>query len=602
MTDYQNEILDLFDDARHDGQESKGRRYIRWRFIRGLEKDLTTNFMAKIRENVSTAFYLRHVFSYQLRNIEDEEETVILFYKNTGSPWINRLEEAEEWLSRQEKSRLELEGVARPNTKWVFESFFNVDLKVVLDRQPLVGTGPLPDWLRNRARGRGGTMVALDTYKDNLCLWRCIAVHRGARVDRSTKEARSLAQSFYKLKPMPTDHPKTSLDELDKVETHLNQGTAVSAWLGIRVYEPERGEEGEVVWHLRRNANPKLTNILTISIYEGHAFLIKDITKLAKTYECTHCRARFTKVCNLQRHFQTCSAGKTVIYCPGEKVEAPQTAFEKVFYPNSTASRQALLWLEREAKQRGIHIHHARFRHGGERWLARESGIMKSSPVDGYNHETRTVFQYHGCPFHGCPKCFPRYREQMIIKNGKTPEQLYQATLNRTAFLPESGYEVIEAYGDKNYRKEPTRALTIENAHVPISVSVGDTLEREPTHICERDPAELVRKFMEELERRGKNIRAQVRAEFVREDVFLLPKAQRQKIDEWCNQVPIVGFSSGSYDLNLIKTTSLTALLKHRPKSEWQKTGTKPYSCSLGAPVSLISSTTLGRGRATTNG
>ncbi|XP_020614924.1 uncharacterized protein LOC110053075, partial [Orbicella faveolata] len=145
VTDYQNEILDLFDDATHEGGESKGRRYIRWRFIRGLEKDLTTNFMAKIRENVSTAFYLRHVFSYQLRNIEDEEETVILFYKNTGSPWINRLEEAEEWLSRQEKSRLELEGVARPNTKWVFESFFNVDLKVVLDRQPLVGTGPLPD-------------------------------------------------------------------------------------------------------------------------------------------------------------------------------------------------------------------------------------------------------------------------------------------------------------------------------------------------------------------------------------------------------------------------------------------------------------------------
>jgi len=76
----------------------------------------------------------------------------------------------------------------------------------------------------------------------------------------------------------------------------------------------------------------------------------------------------------------------------GGEVEAPQTAFEKVMYPNSTASRQALLWLEREAKQRGIHIHHAMCGHGGERWLPREGGKMKSSPVDGYNHETRTVF------------------------------------------------------------------------------------------------------------------------------------------------------------------------------------------------------------------
>ena len=97
------------------------------------------------------------------------------------------------------------------------------------------------------------------------------------------------------------------------------------------------------------------------------------------------------------------------------------------------------------------------------------------------------------------------------------------------------------------------RPLTIENTHVPISVSVGDTLEREPTHICERDPAEFVRKFMEELERRGKNIRAQVRGKFVPGDVLLLPKAQRQKIEEWCNQVPVVGFNSGSYDLDLIK-------------------------------------------------
>ena len=28
--------------------------------------------------------------------------------------------------------------------------------------------------------------------------------------------------------------------------------------------------------------------------------------------------------------------------------------------------------------------------------------------------------------------------------------------------------------------------LTIENAHAPILVSVGDTLDREPTHICEK--------------------------------------------------------------------------------------------------------------------
>ena len=150
----------------------------------------------------------------------------------------------------------------------------------MVDREPLLGTGPLPNWLRNLARGRGGPMVALDTFQANLCLWRCIAVHRGARPDRSTREARYLAKSFFKLQTLPTDLPRTALDLLENVERHLNQGEALRDWIGIRVYEPKRGEDGGVVWHLRRNPTTRLKNVLTIGINEGHAFVIKDITKL----------------------------------------------------------------------------------------------------------------------------------------------------------------------------------------------------------------------------------------------------------------------------------------------------------------------------------
>jgi len=186
VTDYQKEILDLFDDAEYEGEESTAQRFIQWRFIEGLGRNLRPKFMARIREKVSTSFYLRHIFAYQLQNIEDE--TVIVYYSNPkGSAWFNKQEDAEKWLSCQEELRLDLERVERPNTKWAFEAFFNVDLKVMIDRQPLVGTGPLPDWLRNLAHSR--SMAALDTYNVNLCLWRCIAVHRGARTDRCTKEA-----------------------------------------------------------------------------------------------------------------------------------------------------------------------------------------------------------------------------------------------------------------------------------------------------------------------------------------------------------------------------------------------------------------------------
>ena len=422
------------------------------------------------------------------------------------------------------------------------------------------------------------------------------AVHRGSRPDRSTTAARELAKSFFNLIATPQDCRKTSLDELDEVEKHLNKKQIFKDWLGIRVYEPARLEDVKVVWHLRRKPPAKLTNILTIGIYEGHAFVIKDISKLAKTYACVHCRSRFTKACNLHRHTQTCAQGKTVIDCPAERVEAPQTAFERAFYPKHSSSPESLRWLEQEAALHKIHIHHAACGHGGERWVER-------APVDGYNHETKTVF--HGCYWHGCRKCYPNDRNKIVAHNNQTREDRFKTTVERTEGLRAAGYQVIEvwscevgkknielprtqtrsyphailydfeAYGDKNQRKEKTDMLTIENTHVPISVSIGDTLEKETTHICERDPAELVRKFMEELERRGKTIRTKVRSAFIPEDMLMLTKKQHSKIEEWCNQVPVLGFNSGRYDLNLIKEHFAERLSDTTGKVRVAKNGNK---------------------------
>ena len=63
----------------------------------------------------------------------------------------------------------------------------------------------------------------------------------------------------------------------------------------------------------------------------------------------------------------------------------------------------------------------------------------------------------------------------------------------------------FESWYDKKLRNEATASRTYEDNHVPISVSMGDTLEREPTYICNANPEELTRRFMEELERRGKS-------------------------------------------------------------------------------------------------
>ena len=185
-----------------------------------------------------------------------------------------------------------------------------------------------------------------------------------------------------------------------------------------------------------------------------------------------------------------------------------------------------------------------------------------------------------GCFYHGCPKCY-QDREQFLA-GGKKAKDLFEATKKRAATIRQEGFAVVEnwgceyvhnppkhkpfrktfrhailfdfeAIGDKNQRKEPTNTLTLENVYVPISVSIGDTLEPIPTFICDKVPKELCRKFMEELERRCKNIRDKVRQEFIPADFCLLPKVRQLKIKDWCDQVPVLGFNSGRYDLNLKK-------------------------------------------------
>ena len=537
-------------DGEREGEEA-GRRFWKWPFFRGVAGSLVDRIMDKLHEKVATSCYLRYSYTYRLRNFETGG--IMLFHKTTkGSPWIQRLEpQARDWVQVEDEKRLSGDQIERPNTKWVFIRFISVEVRVVVDRQaPLLGTGPLPSWLRRKPG-----MYSLDTYGDNLCLFRCIAVHRGARADCCTRQARALAREIYKS---PETCPGVSQDELRKVEQHFR--------LGIRVYEPQ--ESGDWL-HRRHPAHYEKvgTPPMTIGVYEGHAFLIRDIQKLAKKFVCGDCNARFTQSNSLHRHADRCTQGETKVVCKGEKVEAPPSAFEKAFYPQKRDSIQAVQWLEYEALTRGIHIHHQLCGHGGER-------MIEGFDVDGYDPISKTVFQFNGCLWHGCKRCFPspKQRQEQLLNLSKkkdspvTREIAYQQTLKREAKIRDAGYRLVvrwqhewpkpwrkdriperktetyphaivydfESYLDKSSAKKPTADLTIEGDHVPISVSISDTLDPTPEHLCVRESKLLVEEFVRALERRAQRLRADVRARFLPDTIELLPKKYREAIEEWC--------------------------------------------------------------------
>ena len=303
--------------------------------------------------------------------------------------------------------------------------------------------------------------------------------------------------------------------------------------LGIAAYTVTQA--GNIVLsHTPANYDKVGQPTMTIGIYGEHAFLITDINKVTNNYTCGDCGSRFTRADNLARHAKTCSRGETKFHCPGNRILAPESAFEKAFYPESSFGFKAVCWLEYEPKQRGVNIHHHRCGHGGERTIL-------GCKVDGYHPERQTIFQYHGCHWHGCPDCFPNPDERAFVlsrtRNGCeiTRDDAYQMTHNISDFLRRNGYTVVErwehelprpwwhdrcppkgnetyphaivydfeSYQDKTRASQPTRDLSYESEHVPISVSITDTLNPEPEYIVSRDPNELLRLFYRALERRS---------------------------------------------------------------------------------------------------
>ena len=256
---------------------------------------------------------------------------------------------------------------------------------------------------------------------------------------------------------------------------------------------------------------------------------------------------------------------------------------EKVFYGEKTNfSYAACQWIEKQSELIGKHIHHALCGHGGE-FSVIISG--KKFFVDGYEPKTRTIFQYHGCKWHGCPCQKSGSSEQSSKERNSLDEERYAKTIELEKKMKEQGFKLISVWEcekpelkkmelEKEFRPYPyfivydfealhkkmneiqTEELVITSRHVPVSVAINDNLTNEPVFIVDQDPGNLINSFMGELHDRQRII-----AEAT-ESLFPQPESdddggEEKKEDHiwrgWVNQVPVFGFNSGRYDINMIK-------------------------------------------------
>jgi hypothetical protein len=137
-------------------------------------------------------------------------------------------------------------------------------------------------------------------------------------------------------------------------------------------------------------------------------------------------------------------------------------------YREDKQSIKALKWLDWESHRNNFTIRHSKnspreFRIGSYR-------------VDGiYNKQ---VFEFNGCVFHGCPRCF-RDRETINPLSGHTMGHLYDNTVKREAFIRGEGYQLVvkwECDFDREVKENPELESFLKTLEYSDPINPRDAL------------------------------------------------------------------------------------------------------------------------------
>ena len=392
----------------------------------------------------------------------------------------------------------------RPNSDWVCELVTNVTFflnRIIHHPIGCVGVN-LPDYVKHNKAivGLAKDHYRTRTYNDNLCLFRCLALHQGCDVRRL--EA-TMATLYAKYSHEDVhDFAGVTLEDLSKIEATFD--------VNVVVYKLVATGNEKTMAEIVRRSPCQYIETMYLNLYETHFSYIRDIKVHSHSYKCSKCGESLWKYPSLlKRHELTC-----------------------------------------------------------------EGGIRRV---------------YKGGVYHTTPSIFQRLDDEGIVVDEALRYYPYRATFDFECFFT----------GDN--LPADTNTLQWSARHVPLSVSIASNVpgyEDARCYVTDGDADKLVADMMTRLNTISDAafasllpLYADVLNELeVRKDAWdeaerKAPKEDdaKQEDDEevdmgntktnpyktligqllgWLHQLPVIGFNSGKYDLNVIKQFFVAYLLK----------------------------------------
>ena len=280
--------------------------------LRQLFEEQTTSF----KINCSFAFILKNKTTNRLKYYHSSnnccgrllEEPALITNRGDFDQFLERIHQPDilQWAIAQ-----------RPNSDWVCEHVTNATFFVnKIDDHPIGCVGVnLPDYVKHNK-----AIVGLEkdhhcnaTYNDNLCLFRCLALHLG-------REAAALYAEY--TDTSVHDFAGVTLDDLHKVESKFETN--------VVVYQLVEIGDGKTMAELVRRSTGHYTETMYVNLHETHYSYIRDINMYCHSWRCRNCeQALWKNPKDLLRHERTCTEGIKRVY-KGGMYHPPSSVFERL--------------------------------------------------------------------------------------------------------------------------------------------------------------------------------------------------------------------------------------------------------------------------------
>ena len=437
--------------------------------------------------NVSFGFVLREKENDRLRYYHSSNNCCGRYLEETAL--ITNRDDFDRFLARiQESDILQWAVAQRPNSDWICEMVTNATFFLNrIDDHPIGCVGiNLPDYVKNNKAivGLEKDRYRKTTYNDNLCLFRCLALHLG-------REAAAL-YAEYTDTPVH-DFAGVTLDDLSKIEATFD----VNVWVYKLVPTGNEKTKAEIV----RRSLCSYAQTIYLNLYETHFSYIKDINTYCHSWRCRNCETSLWKCpYDLHRHERTCTEGIKRVY---------------------------------------------------------KGGV-----------------------YHPTPSIFQRVDDEGIT----VPEAL--------RFYPFRAAFDFECFFDRDNVPADSDKVHWIARHVPLSVSLASNvpgLEPAQCYVTDGDSDKLVADMMShlhavsdaafeslkpsyesvlnELEARKEawdDAESEANAEEEEESSKTNPfNTLAGELHDWLHQLPVIGFNSGKYDLNMIKRSFVPLLISN---------------------------------------